>query len=139
VPAGALQATAAVRYVDQAELRALCHAFRALFAAELNVVHAALIAVLTALKSAPVYACLSAAARALYAAFSAPVYVVIAPSKDASRVFTAAPTHAIFVAAFGCVPVVGGVVVCASAGSAESIAPATIAPLRICFVVIPLN
>ena len=101
-----MHATAAVRYVAHAALRAD-------FSEALKVDHAVFTAAFTVLNVVLLYACCKAVARAAYAALVAEVNAVIAVSMDASRVFTAEPTHAIFVvtAADVVFAVVAGVVV----------------------------
>lgn len=119
MPAGALHATAAVRYVDHAALRAACHVLRANFSEALNADHAALTAAPTALRVVLPYACCRAVALAAYAALTAPVYAVMAVSTDCSRAFTAAPTQIILAATEEVAGVL--VVVWASTGNATAI------------------
>ena len=69
VPAGALHAVAAVRYCDQAALRAADQVCRALFTALLKLDQAVFVALLTAAKVVCVYAWFRAVALAPYAVF----------------------------------------------------------------------
>ena len=109
-----MHAFAAVRNADHAPFRAVLQALVALFMDAANADHAERIPARTALVDVPIYAVAKALARVVYAAWMVATWVATAASSADSRVATAAPTQAIFVAVVDIVDVA----VCANAGTA---------------------